>query len=155
MVKVLKISPDRKDVGLLLKQSDNYMTSLYPPETIHLDGAEELSKSNVVLIGAFEDNNLVGIGAVKVIEHDVVYGEVKRVFIPTKHRGKGIAKLIMYELENYLVKQGVRHARLVAGVKQPEALGLYRSLGFIERGAFGQYKDDPISVFMEKILGNR
>jgi putative acetyltransferase len=36
------------------------------------------------------------------------------------------------------------------GVSQPEALGLYRKLGYAERGPFGRYKSDPLSVFLEK-----
>lgn len=32
------------------------------------------------------------------------------------------------------------------------ALGLYRSAGYVEREAFGEYKADPLSVFMEKRL---
>ena len=58
----------------------------------------------------------------------------------------------MQHLENHLVGLGVRVARLEAGPKQPEALGLYRKLGYTERGPFGPYADDPLSVFMEKTL---
>jgi putative acetyltransferase len=43
--------------------------------------------------------------------------------------------------------------RLETGIHQPEALGLYRAAGFVERGPFGPYRPDPLSVFMEKPLG--
>ena len=36
--------------------------------------------------------------------------------------------------------------------KQPEALALYRSAGFVEIGPFGKYGPDPLSLFMEKPL---
>ena len=42
--------------------------------------------------------------------------------------------------------------RLETGIYQPEALGLYRSAGYVEREAFGDYVPDPLSVFMEKRL---
>ncbi|HEV8436640.1 MAG TPA: GNAT family N-acetyltransferase, partial [Methylomirabilota bacterium] len=32
------------------------------------------------------------------------------------------------------------------------ALGLYRAAGYVERGPFGDYRPDPLSVFMEKRL---
>ena len=48
---------------------------------------------------------------------------------------------------------GVTLARLETGIRQPEALGLYRRLGYLERGRFGAYLEDPLSVFMEKRLG--
>ncbi|MGI9311875.1 MAG: hypothetical protein ACR2P7_10210, partial [bacterium] len=42
--------------------------------------------------------------------------------------------------------------RLETGVHQAAAIGLYARLGFIRRGPFGDYADDPLSVFMEKKL---
>jgi putative acetyltransferase len=42
--------------------------------------------------------------------------------------------------------------RLETGVLQTEALGLYRRLGYQERGPYGDYETDPLSVFMEKRL---
>jgi putative acetyltransferase len=39
---------------------------------------------------------------------------------------------------------------LETGIRQPEALGLYERLGFVRRGPFGDYAEDPLSVFMEK-----
>jgi len=55
-------------------------------------------------------------------------------------------------LEQHLYDAGVPVARLETGVKQPEALALYRKLGYAERGPFGAYGEDPLSVFMEKCL---
>ncbi len=42
--------------------------------------------------------------------------------------------------------------RLETGIKSDEALGLYRRSGYIERGPFGAYRADPLSIFMEKVL---
>jgi hypothetical protein len=44
------------------------------------------------------------------------------------------------------------HMLDVQKLMQPEALGLYRALGYVERRPFGDYKSDPLSVFMEKAL---
>jgi putative acetyltransferase len=41
---------------------------------------------------------------------------------------------------------------LETGPDQPEALGLYERYGFARRGPYGDYPDDPLSVFMEKRL---
>ena len=153
-LKIIQTSANRKDVGELLKLSDDYMASLYPAESNHMDDTEELSKPNVFLVGAFEEGELVGIGAVKVLEDDVCYGEVKRLFIPTKHRGKGISKLIVRNLESHLVSQGVPFVRLEAGIKQPEALSLYTSLGYTKRDPFGNYPADPLCVFMEREISD-
>lgn len=41
---------------------------------------------------------------------------------------------------------------LETGPYQPEALALYAAAGYERRGPFGAYRDDPLSVFMEKGL---
>jgi putative acetyltransferase len=48
-----------------------------------------------------------------------------------------------------------RHARLPflrleTGIHNGDALALYRATGFVECEPFGDYKPDPLSVFMEK-----
>jgi putative acetyltransferase len=42
--------------------------------------------------------------------------------------------------------------QLETGIKQPEAIALYRKFGYAERGPFGSYQPDPLSLFMEKRL---
>lgn len=42
--------------------------------------------------------------------------------------------------------------RLETGIRQPEAINLYKKFGFVERGPFGDYQLDPLSIFMEKRL---
>jgi putative acetyltransferase len=58
----------------------------------------------------------------------------------------------MEKLESHLKTNGIALARLETGISQPEALGLYRRLGYVEREPFGAYAADPLSVFMEKRL---
>ena len=100
----------------------------------------------------YVDSRIAACGGVRVHEHDVRYGEIKRVFVDEQHRGKRLAIKMMDHLERYLTENGITIARLEAGPKQPEALKLYRKLGYQERGPFGSYAPDPLSVFMEKNL---
>ena len=68
-------------------------------------------------------------------------------------RGLGLAKQLMQRIEEEARACGRMIARLETGIHQPESLGLYRRLGYVDRGAFGDYPaDDPNSVFMEKVL---
>lgn len=80
------------------------------------------------------------------------YVEVKRVFIDLTARGQGISKKLMAVIEDEARALGFKTARLETGIHQPEALGLYRAIGYMERTPFGDYKLDPLSVFMEKML---
>lgn len=153
-MKIEPLNPTNPAARALIDQLDAYQESLYPPESNHLESAQALQLPNVLFVGAFLDTTLVGCGAVKMLEDDGVYGEIKRVFVREDHRGKGVSKAIMDFLETHLVERGVRVARLETGVRQPEAIGLYESLGYVQRPPFGPYRMDPFSLFMEKRLEN-
>jgi len=149
MLTIKPVDPAQIEVMDLIEQLDEYQSSLYPPESNHLDSIEELSKSNAFFLAAYLDAKICGIGSVKIMED---YGEIKRVYVPSNQRGKGVAKAIMKELENHLIKQTVTFARLETGIHQAEAIGLYERLGYHRIDSFGDYKQDPLSVFMEKKL---
>jgi len=143
---------DDPDVLSLVAKSDEYLSALYPPESNHAEPLEALVNENAAFFSGHVVDRLVACGAVKLFEHDVPYGEIKRVFVEEQQRGQRLASAVMRHLEDYLINNGVFVARLEAGPMQPEALSLYRKLGYVDRGPFGAYKTDPLSVFMEKCL---
>lgn len=152
-VSVEQVDPRRADVQRLINELDQYQMAMYPAESNHLDPASELSNSAVCFIGAYSTTELVGIGAIKYWDESPPYGEIKRVYVSEKMRGKGVSKRIMQHLEADAVSKNVFTVRLETGIYQPEAIGLYESLGYAKRDSFGDYpKDDPMSVFMEKTL---
>ncbi len=136
---------------MLIRELDAYQEGLYPSESNHLDSIKTLGKPNVFFVGAMEENQLKGIGAVKIFE---TYGEIKRMFIPEKFRGKGIGKNIIQALETHLIQQKIFRASLETGIHQTAAIRLYESMGFTRTNPFGSYTQDPLSIFMEKKLLN-
>jgi putative acetyltransferase len=136
MIQIKQVDPTRAEVLELIHQLDKYQESMYPSESNHPDSLDELSKPNVDFLAAFADSEICGIGAVKVLSD---YGEIKRLFVPEKHRGKEIAKKIVEELENCLVKRSIFTARLETGIHQREAIDLYKKLGYSETAPFGNY----------------
>mgnify|MGYP002725668215 CR=1 FL=1 len=147
MMKVVQINP--KEAKSLIDELDEYQASLYPAESNHLDSLEVLCNENVTMFGVKEQNQIIAIGAVKMFDN---YGEIKRVYVPKRHRNKGLAETIMAVLENSLLKQSVKVAKLETGIYQHEAIGLYRKLGYQDCKAFGSYQPDPLSLFMTKKL---
>jgi len=144
------LDPDDAEVQSLIAASDAFYEGLYPAESNHLEAADDLKKPNVLFIGCRVDGKLVASGAAKLMRDDGRYAEIKRVFVVEQYRGRGLSAKIMQHLESELQERGVDLFRLETGVLQPEALGLYRKLGYRERGPFGAYAPDPLSVFMEK-----
>ena len=82
----------------------------------------------------------------------LAHGEIKRVYVRGSARGRGFAGQLMARVEAELTARGIGLARLETGIHQPEALALYRRLGYVERGPFGGYAPDPLSAFFEKTL---
>jgi putative acetyltransferase len=74
------------------------------------------------------------------------------MFVAPEARGLRLGRRLLDCIEEEARGEGLGWLRLETGIHQPEALGLYRSAGFVEREAFGDYRPDPLSVFMEKSL---
>ena len=144
------LDPDVAEVQAIIAASDAFYDGLYPAESTHLESSADLKRSDVLFIGCRLDGKLVASGAAKIMQDDGIYAEVKRVFVLEQYRGRGLSRRIMRFLETELEQRGIRLFRLETGIKQPEALGLYRKLGYRERPPFGDYRVDPLSVFMEK-----
>lgn len=148
------LDPRHPGAQALMAQSEALMSSLYPSESNHFEPADGLRAPHGAFWGLWLGDTLAGCGGVKfhVPAGEPAYGEIKRLFVLDSARGQGAAKLLMARLEGELTVRGVRLARLETGIHQPEALGLYRRLGYAERPPFGDYVLDPLSVFLEKAL---
>jgi putative acetyltransferase len=152
MIEVRESDPFDPDVLVMIAELDAYQLSIYAEESNHLDPVDDLAKSNVYFVGAYDGDKLVAIGAIKYLSGDCDYGEIKRVWVSQSARGLGVSKLVMQNLEQNAVSRGIAVLRLETGVHQAEALGLYEKLDYHKRSPFGEYPDDPVSVFMEKRL---
>jgi putative acetyltransferase len=142
--------PREPEVQRLVEELDRYQMALYPAESNHLLDIETLAQPQMRFFSVAVDGKIVGCGGIWLHED---YAEVKRVFVHPDARGLGLARKIMARLEEEARLAGKTVARLETGVWQPEALGLYKALGYADRGPFGDYPtDDPLSVFMEKQL---
>jgi len=144
------LDPAAPEVRAIIAAADDFYHQLYPADSNHLESAEALRQPGVLFVGGRVDGRLAASGAAKVMSDDGTYGEIKRVFVLDEYRGRGLSVRIMDFLENRLRQRGIGVFRLETGIRQPEAIGLYRKLGYRERGPFGAYRQDPLSVFMEK-----
>lgn len=149
----MNISPepaDQPEVVALIAELDAYQAALYPPESRHFLDLESLKRPNVLFFVARDDaRKAVGCGAVVL---NTEYGEIKRMYVRPGCRGKGIARRLLESLEQASMAGGCQLLLLETGPLQPEALRLYAALGYKRRGPFGDYANDPLSIFMHKRL---
>jgi putative acetyltransferase len=141
-------SPDQPDVIALITELDAYQDTLYPPQSRHYLDLASLPQANVLFAVARDDvGQAVGCGAVVLYPE---FGELKRLYVSPRGRGQGLGRKLLALLESRAVGSGCKLLMLETGPYQPEALALYASAGYESRGPFGNYQDDPLSVFMQK-----
>ena len=137
------------DYVSFLQASDDYAASLYPAESNHMLDVETLLSTQMHFFGVAVDGVAMGCGGFLAHED---YVEIKRIYIDPAARGMGLSKKLMNALEDEALAKGYKMARLETGIHQPEALGLYKAIGYQFCQPFGDYQLDPLSVFMEKTL---
>ena len=76
--------------------------------------------------------------------HEDGVAEIKRMYVVEDHRGIGLARRMLAELESRAADAGYVRTVLVTGLAQPEAISLYRSSGYIAIEPFGVYKDSDL-----------
>ncbi|APV48719.1 GNAT family N-acetyltransferase [Betaproteobacteria bacterium GR16-43] len=140
--------PDSRDASALIEELDDVLDPLYPSESRHGFSIDKLIQDNVAFFVVREDGKPAGCGGVKLFGTE--YGEVKRMYVRPEFRGAGLGRKMLRHLEDYARKKGVPLLRLETGIYQSEAIGMYERYGFERVGPFGEYKEDPNSIFFEK-----
>jgi putative acetyltransferase len=145
--------PRQPDVQALLSQSDDYFRALYPAESNHLVSADVLATQRAAFLAARRDGELLGSIALLTIAPG--HAEMKRMFVRPEVRRIGLGRRLLNALEEVACDRGIARISLETGIEQSEAIGLYRSSGYQDCPPFGDYKADPLSLFMTKSLPSR
>ena len=142
--------PAQPEIIALLEDGERYSASLYRAESNHHLPVDVLRAAHVRFLVARDDaGRAVATGAV------VLFGswaELKRMWVVPELRGRGVSKIILDALQAEAKAQGLRCLRLETGVENHAALALYERAGFRRCDPFGDYRPDPLSVFMQKQL---
>ena len=96
------------------------------------------------------DGVAVGCGGLR--RHEGGVGELKRLWVDPGARGRGVARALVAQLEEEALRLGYRALVLETGLRQPEAIRLYESLGYGRRPLYGRYQDSPLSVCLGRDL---
>ncbi|MEJ8597574.1 GNAT family N-acetyltransferase [Riemerella anatipestifer] len=104
------------------------------------------------VVVVYENETAVGCGAIKEYEKDTM--EIKRMFVSPDFRGKGIASIVLNELEVWAKELGGNRCILETGIKQPEAIRLYQKNDYKIIQNYGQYADIEDSICFEKTISN-
>jgi putative acetyltransferase len=154
-IRVAVESPLSPDAAEMFALSDAYAAALYPAESNHMVDAATLAQPHVIFCMARQEGRPLGCGAVVLYmgsEETSPYAEVKRMWVHEAARGRGLGECILAFLEQETANRGVHTLRLETGVHSHGARRLYEKCGYSPIGPFGDYWDDPLSVYYEKNL---
>ncbi len=96
------------------------------------------------------DGERAGCGCFKPYSDNTV--EMKRIFVPKRFRGRGVARAVMAELEAWARELGYAVAILETGILQPEAIRLYEAAGYERIPNYPPYENVVESVSYRKML---
>ncbi len=145
----------RPAIHALLNEHLKSMHELSPPESVHALDLDRLRQPGVTFWTAWEGSLLLGCGALK--ELDRKHGEVKSMRTPAAHRRKGAGRAILAHIIGAARSRSYERLSLETGSLEAfrPAQALYESFGFVRCGPFGDYREDPNSVFMTMRLPAR
>jgi putative acetyltransferase len=123
-----------------------------PPESVHALDVGALQHPSVSVWSAWIAGELAGVGALKAL--DARRGELKSMRVDDRFRGWGVGRALLRHILADARDRGMTSLWLETG-STPDfvpALRLYESEGFTRCAPFGDYAEDPFSVFMTRAL---
>lgn len=131
------------------------LSALFDAYLVDIDGEEKdffAFYNNVPLdyvLVVYENSEAVGCGAFK--KFDTTTAEIKRMFVHPTHRNKGIASLVLNELELWANDLGFSSFILETAPKLTTAIALYEKTGYQLIPNYGQYIGVENSICMKKV----
>lgn len=149
LVSILRTDSTSRDFVELVARLDAELAERDGSEHEYYAQFNKIESIKHVVI-AYDDGKAVACGAFKQFEPDAM--EVKRMYTLPEYRGKGIAALVLAELETWATELPCGRCVLETGLKQPEAIRLYEKSGYSRIPNYGQYVGMDNSVCFEKML---
>lgn len=147
MIEVVKTNSSNKDFIYLVEKLDKDLAIRDGEEHSFYAQFNSISIIKYAIVLYF--NGLpIACGAIK--EFDSTTMEVKRMYVPEEYRNKGFATKVLKSLENWSNELNYKYLVLETGVKQPEAIRLYKKNGFSIIPNYGQYIGIKNSVCFKK-----
>ena len=151
-VSVRRVELDSLLAQGLIRELNAELKQRYPePGATHFRlEADEVAEGRGAFLVAFKGDEPAGCGAVRRIGEDTA--EIKRMYVRSAARGRGVGRAILEALVAEARRIGMQRLLLETGERQPEALGLYHSAGFVPAPRYGEYVGSPVSICLGKDL---
>ena len=147
MIKIVRTDSNDRNFIKLVRLLDAYLAEKDGADHSFYAQFNTVDKINHVVV-AHDDGEPAACGAMK--EYAPGTMEIKRMYTSPEQRGKGIATMVLRELEKWARELSYQKCVLETGKKQPEAIGLYKKSGYTVISNYGQYAGIDNSICFEK-----
>lgn len=136
----------------LLQEHLDWMHRISPPESVHALDLDALRRPDITFWTLWDGEALAGCGALRELAQG--QGEVKSMRTAQTHLRRGVAARMLEHILAEARRRGYARLSLETGSMDyfAPARALYARAGFRPCGPFGDYVDDPNSVFMTRTL---
>lgn len=140
------------DVIALLQEHLDWMHRTSPPESVHALDLDALRQPDIAFWTLWDGEALAGCGALRAL--DATHGEVKSMRTAQTHLRRGVAATMLDHILAEARRRGYARISLETGSMAyfAPAHALYARAGFRPCAPFGDYVEDPNSVFMTRAL---
>lgn len=149
-VSIAEESPLQDDVRVLIKELNEALLALTPPEFCSHMTVEQMSGPDTTVFIARKDGAAIACGALRRDAGGI--GEVKRMYTRPDYQGQGIGGRILDQVEALARREGFKRLVPETGDRHPAAWRVYERGGFTRCGPVLDYPDTGWSVFYSKAL---
>lgn len=151
MIDLIRTDSSNTDFIVLVQNLDQELSVIDGNDHSFYSQYNKIDAIKHVVI-AFKQGSPVACGAIKEYQPGIM--EVKRMYTLPSERAKGMAGIILTELEKWAKEIGYEKCVLETGKRQPDAIALYRKHGYSIIPNYGQYEGVENSLCFEKALNS-
>ena len=155
MLKSIEGNFDNPEVHELLIKHFIELRSVSPEGSTHVLDIVGLKDPSIKFWSLWDENNLMGIGALKFLDKE--HGEFKSIRVSDKFKDKRNGSKIINHLINEAKKLNIKRLSLETGAGDffLTARKLFNKCGFEPCEPFSHYKKDINSIYMTMLISNK
>lgn len=147
MITIKRVNPENEDFQKLVFLLDNCLDESDKTAHCTCEPFNRIDTINYAVV-AYSAGEAVGCGAICAYSPGTM--EIKRMFVREDQRRKGVASMLLDELERWAKELNVTRRMLGTGEKLPEVINLYQKKGYVRIPNYGPYECLGSSVCFEK-----
>ena len=154
MIKSIEGNFDHPEVNELLSKHFIELRKASPEGSAHVLDIPGLKVSSIKFWSLWEDDKLMGCGALKFLDKE--HGEFKSIRVHDVYRGKGNGMKVIKHLIEEAKKLNIRRISIETGAGKffEPARKLFQKCNFKPCEPFAHYKKDINSLYLTKLIDN-